>query len=44
MDTLYDEFDPRPFVNDPESFIRKLVEFEKKLRENGQEKKSRSSY
>ena len=29
MDVLYDEFDPRPFVNNSNLFIKKLVEFEK---------------
>ena len=31
MDVLYDEFDPRLFVNNSNLFIKKLVEFEKKL-------------
>ena len=29
MDVLYDKFDPRPFVNNSNLFIKKLVEFEK---------------
>ena len=30
MDVLYDELDPRTFVNNSNLFIKKLVEFEKK--------------
>ena len=30
MDVLYNEFDPRPFVNNSNLFIKKLKEFEKK--------------
>ena len=29
MDVLHDKFDPRPFVNNSNLFIKKLVEFEK---------------
>ena len=29
IDLLYDEFDPRPFVNNSELYIKKLLEFEK---------------
>ena len=29
MNVLYGEFDPRPFVNNSNLFIKKLVEFEK---------------
>ena len=31
MDVLYDEFDPRLFVNNSNLFIKKLKEFEKKM-------------
>ena len=30
MDVMYDEFDPTLFVNDYDSYIKKLLEFEKK--------------
>ena len=29
MDVMFDEFDPTPFVNDFNSYIKKLLEFEK---------------
>ena len=29
MDVIYDEFDPMLFVNDSDSYIKKLLEFEK---------------
>ena len=29
MDVLYDEFNPRPFINNSNLLIKKLVEFEK---------------
>ena len=29
MDVMFDEFDPTPFVNDYNSYIKKLLEFKK---------------
>ena len=29
MDVIYDEFDPMLFVNDSDSYIKKLLEFER---------------